>query len=162
VIIGGHPHVIEPVEVLTASDGRRVPCFWSVGNFVSTQVTNEMLVGGVAHVTLEKDADGTCQVTRCSFVPTVTKKGVGTDMSVYLLRDYTDEMAATNYLESNGTDNRDLSRAWAEQFCQEVLGERYSTSDEMIVFGEEEFEPVKQEDKDTKAEKDESSDKKAA
>ena len=27
IIIGGHPHVIEPVEILTAPDGHKVPCF---------------------------------------------------------------------------------------------------------------------------------------
>jgi poly-gamma-glutamate synthesis protein (capsule biosynthesis protein) len=139
VIIGGHPHVIEPVEILTASDGRKVPCFWSVGNFVSTQVENYMLVGGVAHVTMEKAADGTCQVTRCSFVPTITHKGVGTDMTTYLLRDYTDDLAATNYLESNGTDNTNLTVAWAQEFCLEVLGEAFDVNAEQIAFGPEAF-----------------------
>ncbi len=135
VIIGGHPHVIEPVEILTASDGRKVPCFWSVGNFVSTQADNENLIGGVAHVTLLKDADGTCSVTACSFVPTVTHKGVGTDMTTYLLRDYNDELASTNYLDYNGTYNTTLTVAWANEFCTEVLGSGFDTSSEQITFG---------------------------
>ncbi|MFP1602654.1 CapA family protein [Microbacterium sp. 2216-1] len=34
-IIGAHSHCIQPYEVLTAADGREVPCLWSAGNFVS-------------------------------------------------------------------------------------------------------------------------------
>ena len=141
VIIGGHPHVIEPVEILTAPDGRKVPCFWSVGNFISTQIDNENLIGGVAKVTMHKDADGNCSVTACSFVPTVTHKGLGTDMTTYLLRDYTDDMATTNYLASNDTDNTDLTVAWANDFCTQVLGSGFDVASEQIVFGAEALAP---------------------
>ena len=139
VIIGGHPHVIEPVEVLTASDGRKVPCFWSVGNFISTQIDNPNLVGGVAKVTMVKAADGTCSVERCSFIPTITHKGLGSSMTTYLLRDYTDDLAMTNYLESNGTDNTSLTVAWANDFCLQVLGSGFDTASEQIAFGPEAF-----------------------
>ena len=139
VIIGGHPHVIEPVEVLTASDGRKVPCFWSVGNFVCTQVDNENLVGGVARVSFSKDADGNSSITGCSFVPTICHKGLGSSMTTYLLRDYTDDLAATNYLESNETDNTSLTVAWANEFCTQVLGPNFDTASEQIVFGPEAF-----------------------
>ena len=141
VIIGGHPHVIEPVEILTASDGRKVPCFWSVGNFVCTQVDNENLVGGVAKVSFAKESDGTSSITGASFVPTICHKGIGLSMTTYLLRDYTDDLAATNYLESNETDNTSLTVAWANEFCTEVLGSSFDTSSEQIVFGPESFTP---------------------
>lgn len=134
VIIGGHPHVIEPVEVLTAPDGHKVPCFWSVGNFVSTQVDNQNLIGGVAKVTMVKDGNGACSVTACSFVPTVTHKGIGSNMTTYLLRDYTDDLAASNYLEANGTDNTNLTVAWADQFCSEVLGSQFDATTQQLVI----------------------------
>lgn len=38
MIFGNHPHVMQPVELLTGSDGRVVPVYWSLGNFVSTMV----------------------------------------------------------------------------------------------------------------------------
>ena len=34
-IIGCHPHVVQPMKVIKTSDGRRVPCYYSLGNFVS-------------------------------------------------------------------------------------------------------------------------------
>ena len=137
VIIGGHPHVIEPVEILTAPDGHKVPCFWSVGNFISTQIDNQNLIGGVAKVTMVKDTDGSCSVTACSFVPTVTHKGLGTSMTTYLLRDYNDDLASTNYLVSNDTNNTDLTVAWANEFCTQVLGSGFDVASEQIAFGPE-------------------------
>lgn len=47
VIVGGHPHVLQPFEALTASDGRSVPVFWSLGNFTSNQNDMETMVGGI-------------------------------------------------------------------------------------------------------------------
>ena len=37
-IIGQHPHVMQPMEKITASDGREVPVAYSLGNFVSGQI----------------------------------------------------------------------------------------------------------------------------
>lgn len=34
-IVGSHPHCLQPAAVLTAADGREVPCLYSLGNFVS-------------------------------------------------------------------------------------------------------------------------------
>ena len=96
-----------------------------MGNFVSTQVDNQNLIGGVAKVTLEKKADGTCGVTGCTFVPTVTHKGIGANMTTYLLRDYTDELAASSY-------NPNLTPEYATQFCAEVLGSEFDTETKVM------------------------------
>jgi poly-gamma-glutamate synthesis protein (capsule biosynthesis protein) len=37
VIIGSHPHVLQPVEVYRAPDGRTCLCLYSLGNFISNQ-----------------------------------------------------------------------------------------------------------------------------
>jgi len=34
-IVGSHPHVINRYDVITAKDGRKVPCMYSMGNFLS-------------------------------------------------------------------------------------------------------------------------------
>ena len=125
VIIGGHPHVIEPVELLTAPDGQTVPCFWSVGNFISTSPDNESLVGGLAKVTLRRDERGACSVAAASFVPVVTHLGAGEEMTTYPLYAWTDELAATNM---RGTtygmepENTSCTPEWVNGFCADVLG----------------------------------------
>ncbi|MBS2030168.1 MAG: CapA family protein [Deltaproteobacteria bacterium] len=37
VIIGSHPHVLQPIEVYRAKDGRTCLCLYSLGNFISNQ-----------------------------------------------------------------------------------------------------------------------------
>lgn len=128
VIIGNHPHVIEPVTLLEAEDGKQVPCYWSTGNFISTSPSNESLVGGIAEVTMRKDKDGTCSVTSAAFKPVISHLGLGTDMTTYLVTDWTDELASTNWLDTEvnpSTDNTSLTPAWADEFCARVLGSDY-------------------------------------
>lgn len=123
LVVGDHPHVIEPVEVLARPDGGSMLCYWSVGNFVSNQNDNQNLVGGLAEVTLERDADGTCHVGDYAFVPVVCHKGTGTEFTTYLLRDYTDELAATN--GSVYANNSSCTVEWVDDFCAQVLGSGY-------------------------------------
>ena len=37
IIFASHQHVLQPIEMLTASDGRQVPVYYSLGNFISNQ-----------------------------------------------------------------------------------------------------------------------------
>lgn len=128
VIIGNHPHVIEPVVALDGEDGNKVPCFWSTGNYISTSPEDEHLVGGVAEVTLHKDADGKCSVTSAEFKPVISHQGEGTNMTSYLIKDYTDDLAATNKIDTDVNPNKDnssLTPARANEFCASVLGSGY-------------------------------------
>lgn len=129
VIIGNHPHVMEPATVLDGPDGKKVPCYWSTGNFVSTSPSDESLMGGMVEVTLRKEADGTCSVASASLVPMVTHLGLTTDMTTYLLSDWTDELASTNslYTDINDADNTTLTPAWAVDFCKQLFGDAFDT-----------------------------------
>lgn len=131
VIIGNHPHVMEPVTLVTSSDGKQVPCYWSTGNFISTSPSNESLVGGIAELTLHKDKDGACSVTSAEFKPVISHLGLSTDMSAYPVTEWTDELAASNWLNTDinpDTDNTSLTPAWASQFCSQVLGSAYDAT----------------------------------
>lgn len=54
-IIGGHPHVVEPMEVRTDSLGKQHVLAYSLGNFVSNQSKQGTVGGMLVHMTLEKD-----------------------------------------------------------------------------------------------------------
>ena len=45
VIVGGHPHKIQPVELITADNGNKTVCLYSMGNILSNQ-TIESMYGG--------------------------------------------------------------------------------------------------------------------
>lgn len=78
VIIGGHPHVVEPVELITSSDGEsKTVCIYSVGNFVSNQRRNLMGLktghtedGAIFEMTFSKYSDGSVYFEEVDVTPT--------------------------------------------------------------------------------------------
>ena len=120
VIIGGHPHVLQPFETLTASDGRTVPVFWSVGNFVSGQGRMDTMVGGMAQVSVSF-SDAGARVDECRLTALVTQRAKGEGFATRRLADYTEELAAANGIRAfEGCEG--FSRAWCVEFCSERLG----------------------------------------
>lgn len=45
ITIGGHPHKIQPLELITAENGNQMVCLYSMGNFLSNQVIESMYGG---------------------------------------------------------------------------------------------------------------------
>jgi poly-gamma-glutamate synthesis protein (capsule biosynthesis protein) len=106
LVIGCHPHVIQPVEWVTDEEtGRKMLVYYSLGNFISHQIDLENLLGGLAEVTIEKK-DGKTEITSAKFVPIVChyqrNESGNFDFDVYKLGDYTDELAST-HSQSGGT-----------------------------------------------------------
>lgn len=92
VIIGGHPHVIQPVCEHTAENGNKSVVFYSLGNFLSNQSGTDKILGGMASVTITKD-NGVTVVENYEMLPTVTHAD-GNTYTAYMLSDYTDELAS--------------------------------------------------------------------
>ncbi len=69
LVIGTGPHVVQPVEVIKTRDGRDVPVWYSLGNFLSSQLTIEQLTGGIASIELDISGEQIA-VTNLSFMPT--------------------------------------------------------------------------------------------
>ncbi|MCM1285155.1 MAG: CapA family protein [Acetobacter sp.] len=100
LVVGCHPHVIEPVEWVTnQSTGKKMLVYYSTGNFISHQIDLENLVGGAAEVTFEKH-NGKTEITYAKFVPLVChyKRGSNNkfEFNVYKLADYNDDLAETH------------------------------------------------------------------
>lgn len=130
-IIGGHPHVVQPFEVIESSEGRTVPVFWSVGNFTSTQPRKDTMVGATAQVSLL--FDGGCEVTSCTLTPLVTHRAAGTAFTTYRLADYTEELAAANQIRGMSGCG-DFSFQWCVDFCAERLGDAFDASTGQLVW----------------------------
>ena len=102
LIIGGHPHVLQPLQTLTAEDGREVPVFYSLGNFLSHQTDAENMLGGMASATICMDDTG-AYLESCELLPTVNLIMKNPDTGWYrylpmLLSDYTPELAAAHHI----------------------------------------------------------------
>lgn len=79
-LIGGHPHVIQPVDLLTNAAGdHQMLCVYSLGNHLSNQYRERMVTtkptghtedGLLVNLVLEKADDGTVSLVKADFVPT--------------------------------------------------------------------------------------------
>lgn len=85
VIVGGHPHVVQPVELLTstADPNHKTICIYSLGNAVSNQRVGVSPLfpkagytedGALFTVTFEKYSDGTVYVAEADVMPTWVNK----------------------------------------------------------------------------------------
>lgn len=84
VIVGGHPHVIQPVELLHASGSERTTvCLYSMGNSISNQRTEELTGycetghtedGVLFSYTFDKYSDGSVVLSAVDAVPTWVNK----------------------------------------------------------------------------------------
>ncbi len=58
VVVGTHPHVLQPYEMLEGTDGHRMLVYYSIGNFVSAQPEKSCVKGGMASFTVVPTPDG--------------------------------------------------------------------------------------------------------
>jgi hypothetical protein len=70
LVLGAHPHVLQPWEKYTTSDGRETFAIYSLGNFVSNQSQLARRATILLHVGLTKTATGTV-VNGVSYIPLI-------------------------------------------------------------------------------------------
>lgn len=71
VIIGHHPHVIQPIEWIEGKNGNRTLCIYSLGNLMAMMAEDYNLVGGLVSFDMVKPASGNAYVENVSFLPTL-------------------------------------------------------------------------------------------
>jgi poly-gamma-glutamate synthesis protein (capsule biosynthesis protein) len=118
VVIGTHPHVVNPTRMLTGKDGNKTLVIYSLGNFLSAQDDPPRMLGEMARWTITYDkASNTTGITDVEIWPTVTH--ISTDYRTfrcYVLKDYTEEMAAAHALASSGLSREQLCTLASEVF----------------------------------------------
>jgi poly-gamma-glutamate capsule biosynthesis protein CapA/YwtB (metallophosphatase superfamily) len=65
-IVGHGPHALQPVKLVKATDGREVPVWFSLGNFLNSQLEIENLIGGFAVMDIDTSSK---KITKISFMP---------------------------------------------------------------------------------------------
>ena len=100
VIIGGHPHVLQPYGQLSDDQGHSTTVFYSLGNFVSTQQELPELLEGMAIFTIQKstlNGKSTIQILSPEVKPMVMHYNHDSgEYGPYMLDDYTEELAASH------------------------------------------------------------------
>ena len=120
VIIGTHPHVIEPAEIYHG-ENQDTLVYYSLGNYTSAQDVAPRMVGGMASFTVNYDPNTfKTSFTDVKFIPTVTWFDGGfNDWKTYTLADYNNDLYATH----RHVYDFDLSKEWVTNFVKEVMGE---------------------------------------
>ena len=67
IVIGGGTHVVQPVKLLDGTDGHQTLVWYSLGNFLNSQLPIDNLIGGLA--VMDIDA-ATKKITNLRFMPT--------------------------------------------------------------------------------------------
>ena len=127
LVIGTHPHVIEPVEWVTdETTGNQTLVYYSLGNYVNWTSSSgdgiaDRMVGGMAEVTIGLDENGEGFITDYGVNALVTQVEPGYGgVTTYFLRNYTDEMAQKNAIISQDAN---FSRQYCTKLCTDIWGD---------------------------------------
>ncbi len=103
VIVGHHPHVIQPVEWIDGEGGNKTLCIYSLGNFMAEQEYDYNMVGGMISFDIVRDTKGNTTVENVLFTPTVFHfNSAFYNNQVWRMEDYTAEMAASHGISYYG------------------------------------------------------------
>ncbi len=127
LVLGAHPHVIQPVEWLSDDEGHRMLVYYSLGNYISfTEGSGvgkgERAVGAMATVTLTV-SDGEVSISDYGVIPIVSQLVSGTgNPTVYPLSEYTDELASESEMSEKDPA---FSLEYCKDLCREIFGDLY-------------------------------------
>ena len=128
LVIGTHPHVIEPVEMYERADGHQMLVYYSLGNFINSTADSgrgigKRVVGAMAQVTVSKDEAGDVFIKEYGVMPLVTQIEAGPGaITTYRLSDYTQELYERNQMSRKDPD---FSIEMCKDLCREVFGDLF-------------------------------------
>lgn len=128
IIIGSHPHVLQGVEMLSTPDGKQVPVFYSLGNFISAQNRPDTMLGGMAKVQMVYDkATGKLSMTELGIIPLVTDYSASyKNITIYPLNSYTEAQANRHGVRAS---NSSFSLAYLKKLFNQRVPEEYQIWD---------------------------------
>lgn len=126
LVLGTHPHVVQPVEWVTHENGHQMLVYYSIGNFINgTNSTGrgvtDRMVGAIADVNLERNKEtGKVEIVKHDVHPVVCHMAEKTEYTVYFLKDYTEELASKNLVVRQDSE---FSKSLCESIFNQVFGE---------------------------------------
>ena len=141
VIVGGHPHVLQPIDMLYAEGGEhKTVCLYSMGNAVSNQRREELTGlcttghtedGMLFYYTFDKYSDGTTVLSSVDAIPVWVQKEGERYKAQYAMYPIESESFAADKFGFTGADLTDTKESYnrtkaiiAEGLtkCQKALG----------------------------------------
>lgn len=128
VILGSHPHCIQPMKWIQGKDGNNTLCVYSMGNFVSNHESPGLLptLEGMVSLDFVRDkGESTIRIENVVWTPLVSYRydtEAGRQFGVYKLADLTDEMVRSSF-DANGED---VGVQWYKDKTNEVIGSDFA------------------------------------
>jgi poly-gamma-glutamate capsule biosynthesis protein CapA/YwtB (metallophosphatase superfamily) len=94
IVIGHHPHVLQPVEWIERPDGKSTFVAYSLGNFISAMYGVNQLIGGILQIDVEKKVVGKnidISIKNPTIIPTYTHAPGFKNFRVLPMRDVSNE-----------------------------------------------------------------------
>lgn len=109
VVLGMHPHVLQTIERIPRSDGKEMLCAYSLGNFISTMLYSRNMLGGILRFDINENENG-FSIENVELIPTMVHYSAGfASPTIYLFKDYTQEMQLTHGSRKYDNPPKDIS-----------------------------------------------------
>ncbi|MEG1066689.1 MAG: CapA family protein [Erysipelotrichaceae bacterium] len=130
VVIGEHPHVIQPITTLKGINGNETLIVYSLGNFLGGMLGVDNNLSGMINFDIVK-SNNDFKIENIFWTPLVIHyEGNSNDImdsrhgfKVYKLADYTNELAAKHAL--NGYENQSVTLDYLNSKTKEVIDSKY-------------------------------------
>ncbi|WP_107995040.1 CapA family protein [Trichococcus paludicola] len=115
VVIGTHPHILQPIEWVTGVNQNQTLVVYSLGNFIAHSLTDYNTLGGMVTFDFVVADDDDITVENVQFEPTVSHyvadpgnvENSRRDFKIYKLEDYSEELASEHGL--NGYEGLEIT-----------------------------------------------------
>lgn len=130
VVIGTHPHTIQPVEWIEGSGGNKMLCVYSLGNFLGGMLTTDNAIGGEIKFDFVKKGEK-ISIENVEWIPTFIhfegdQANIMEERSnyqTYKVSQYTDKLAKKHVL--NNYEGNVVSLEYIDSKTREVISEEF-------------------------------------
>ena len=133
-VIGAHPHICEPMEIVTRPDGGTMPVYYSLGNFISIFKNADCELEGMAYLEFVKDGDNK-YIRESTVIPLVNHYNYDKsrfrsrcNFTVYALQDYTEELEKQHGCLMFG-EGKKFSKKRMEDLAKQLWGDKIKVVD---------------------------------
>lgn len=121
LVVGSHPHIIQPMTWLSGSGGNRTLVCYSLGNFImqyEQPLPYKNLEGMLSCDFVKRDGEERVSIENVKWIPLVYHGAEG-ELAVWPVKDYSDELAARN----PGYKDVDDPKSWLYEQSRAIVND---------------------------------------
>ena len=103
LVLGHHSHTLQPMEWRTGKEGNKTLVVYSLGNFISSMLNPQNMLGGVLDLEITMQPDEKPEITAAKMIPIVTHYDTNyrRDVRIYPFSEYTEELLNNHGVSKN-------------------------------------------------------------